>query len=527
MIKKTTIKNRLIFIVSLPLIVIFVISSMAVININSISDELRNTLYTEGYNSASLILNADRDMYQAVSAFQEWIKTGTSEAQKKETAAMFDENQLQTLERVQQAAEILKADEALWSSTLSSETGNTIFKILENFQTDFEKWVTEVKSTISSNRQITDFLTSDLYLDFEATRAYLDDAQVTLDEIANNQMDEIENQKMSLIYQMVAIDVAIAVILLLLSIITITSITKPLNKTIVLINKISQGDLSSSIDNDSKDEIGKMTDALNNLVENLHLTIQSIKISSEQVASGARQISDSSTQLSQGATEQASAIEELTASIEEISSQTKLNADNSINADKYASEAKVFAANGNEQMKHMLNAMNDINISSGNISKIIKVIEDIAFQTNILALNAAVEAARAGQYGKGFAVVSDEVRNLAAKSAKAAKETADLIEGSIKNVDNGTKIANETAEELKKIVEGVEKVAELVNSISIASNEQASGLSQVNQGIMQVSQVVQSNSATSEETAAASEELSGQAAMLEEQVSKFILKNQY
>ncbi|MDU5949175.1 MAG: methyl-accepting chemotaxis protein, partial [Paenibacillus macerans] len=203
---------------------------------------------------------------------------------------------------------------------------------------------------------------------------------------------------------------------------------------------------------------------------------------------------------------------------------TKLNAQNANEANKLAADSKNSALQGNEQMKDMLAAMREINDASSNISKIIKVIDEIAFQTNILALNAAVEAARAGQHGKGFAVVAEEVRNLAARSANAAKETTDMIEGSIDKVQEGTRIADQTAAALQSIVGDIEKVANLVGDIAMASTEQAAAITQINQGISQVSQVIQTNSATSEESAAASEELSSQAALLKQQVAQFKLK---
>lgn len=354
----------------------------------------------------------------------------------------------------------------------------------------------------------------------EALQVLVDyNTKLAADNVAQNAAN-FKTQTMVMII-VIAVGILLAISLGLM---VASMISKPLNKIVKGAGKIAEGDLDVYIDINTKDEVGILATAFKKMTDNINEVMTNINSASEQVAAGSKQVSDSSIALSQGATEQASSVEQLTASLEEISAQTKQNAENANEANKIAETAKANAEQGNNQMKEMLKSMDEINDSSSSISKIIKVIDEIAFQTNILALNAAVEAARAGQHGKGFAVVAEEVRNLAARSANAAKETTDMIEGSIKKVEGGTKIANQTADALNKIVEGVAKVANLVGDIAIASNEQASGIEQVNQGIMQVSQVVQSNSATSEESAAASEELSSQAEMLKDEVSRFKLK---
>lgn len=325
---------------------------------------------------------------------------------------------------------------------------------------------------------------------------------------------------------MVIVVAAAVVLALILGFFISRMISKPVNMLVEAANRIADGDLDVDIETRSNDEVGQLGEAFRRMTDNLNEVMISIGTASEQVASGSKQMSESSMALSQGATEQASSIEELTASIEEIASQTSQNAKSAEQVNFLTQGAMSNAVEGNAQMKDMLQAMEQINESSGSISKIIKVIDEIAFQTNILALNAAVEAARAGQHGKGFAVVAEEVRNLAARSANAAKETTVMIESSIKKVESGTRIAGDTAIALEKIVDDIAKVATIMTEITSASTEQAAGISQVNQGVMQLSQVVQTNSATAEESASASEELAGQAELMREHVERFKVREQ-
>ncbi len=268
-----------------------------------------------------------------------------------------------------------------------------------------------------------------------------------------------------------------------------------------------------------------MVPAVEGIIAKLSHALINIKIAADQVGHGAEQVASAAQDLSQGSTEQAATVQELSRSMEQISDETKVTANKAEQANDISNRMGSEVIRSNEKMREMSEAMMDITNKSNEIEKIIKTIDDIAFQTNILALNAAVEAARAGSAGKGFAVVADEVRNLAQKSAEAAKNTTVLIEGTIQSVANGGRLTEETAEALQMVADNVNQVARLIHEISVASNEQAESISRTTNGIEQISAVIQTNSATAEECAATSEELSGQVAIMNNMVSRFKLKD--
>lgn len=390
-----------------------------------------------------------------------------------------------------------------------------------------------------------------------------------IDSQRNEMMADIQSRSMILIVTLVIALVAAIVAALILALVIVRSITKPLDELNGSIQSLAEGNLHNEPQYESKDELGEIAESLRNALATLQVyigdisvamkmmaegdfniyateafkgefkeiqtsirdfsirisqTLEQIGNASQNVAGGANQISDGAQALSQGATEQASSVEEISATVSEISNQVKDTADSANEINAQAGEVGAQIQQSNEKMQRMLNAMNEINRKSGNISNIIKTIDDISFQTNLLALNAAIEAARAGAAGKGFAVVADEVRDLASKSAGSAKEISDLISETLKSVEEGMQIAEETAEALRDVVSNVEMIISSISEITQNVQTESDSIEQVSTGIEQISSVVQTNSATAQESAATSEELSGQSQILEQMLQKFKLR---
>ena len=513
--------------------------------------------------------------YEAITSVYQ-MQISLQEGLKELLLAVVESDQDETNRMVQKVNEDLQSVQTQLQSIYEIYSGDV--SLLKNFETMMvnnkpvrEKAIEAAsRGTKEGNEEAQQIILREYNPVVEQYVEVLRQAFQKMEQESHDQYEESMKMLDYLYIASVLISVAAFILTCLIALRLTKLILVPVQKLEEVMKEVVKGNLSADVEYDSKDEFGEMATYMHEMTTGvaaiikdieriltamaggdfsarsadrssyigdykkilqamigikaaLNTTMTTLNQSADQVASGSDQVSSGAQALSQGATEQASSVEELAASINDISNRINENAHGAETASKKSDMVSEIAGEGNRRMQDMLSAMADISNSSGEIGKIIKTIEDIAFETNILALNAAVEAARAGSAGKGFAVVADEVRDLASKSAEASKNTAVLIENSLAAVENGRRIADETAGALEKVVSGIQEATDMMDSIARASREQADAITQITVGIDQISSVVQTNSATSEESAAASEELSSQAQIMKDLVRKFKL----
>lgn len=480
--QKLKLKHKLIILICISLLPLALTTYFDLNDAFSISTGYVASLYSQCYQGISLILNADRDMYQARVAQHLLYHTDKQTLEYQKTIDFYKENVEQAEDRVRQARDLI-AKNASVLNYKHKDSGKTALESFDLFNKTFLEWK-KVSDSLAGDYELKDVdLISlnhklhDADAEFEEPRESLNQIGELLDSYAKELMETYQQKIVrTLISNLVGV-----LFTLICVFIVIRSIIRPLNKAI---QNLTEGALQTSA-------------------------------ASNQLASYSQQLSESNA-------EQVSSIEETSTTLEQAASMVRQNTENTRQAAILSKNANTSADQGNLEMQEMMLSMFELKKSSDQISKIIKVIDEIAFQTNILALNAAIEAARAGEAGAGFAVVAEEVRNLAQRSAQAAKDTEVIIEGNIELSEKGVKVAEKVKTVLSEITLQAKKVSELMEEVAAASQEHYQGIAQINNTMAQMEQSIQKNAANAEESASASEELSVQAENLKEIVFQLV-----
>ncbi len=536
---------------------------------NDILKQSETVLYDEVFYSTALILNADRDFYQAAIAEKElYLDSSLSGNASQALLKDFNDNVSQVFEeRITEAMNNLMSNHALYAEYTHADADITLEQLYADFISNFSAW----QNSYDIETRTGDMAAHDQY--FTLARDDINLMTELLEDYANTTAVQMADDVKSSVTASVIVVTAVILFILVLSFVIIIYLQNNIKYITDVSQRIAAGELSIAIDPKriSKDEIGKLCDATGKILNQLNVyanyigeitdtlklmslgdmriqlqqdyaghflpireaftgiseslggTLQTIRSASEQVNSGAAMISSGAQTLAYGTEEQASAVEELSAIIDKVTEDTTGNLEIVSSAGESMDTTLTKIDESTRYMQDMLTAMTSIGETANKIKSVIKLIDDIAFQTNILALNAAVEAARAGQHGKGFAVVAGEVKNLATKSADAAKTTSELIGSSISSVEQGIKIAGSTADALNELSDKIKIIGRSFSDISYSSTRQAEAISEIKLGISQISAVVTTNTATAEESASTSQELSSQAELLHNEVLRFKL----